>query len=326
MGVRQGCVLSPSLFILVFDYVLRAATQGLERWPERTLWPTLGGSLLALLGYADDVVLIARSTRALQTRMTTLEHTCSQAGLALSTKTKVMHLAANKTPAAPVAPAHPIRIQAFTIEPVETFTYLGDEVNTALALDQTVRARLAKANNVFAQLRRIWDTHKLPMRVKATMYITLVRPIALYGAETWTLTPRLERSVDTADMAWLRQYTHVSRRQGYQNHEVRQLAHCPVKLSEMCRQYRLRYYGHLCRLQPGRLPHTALTKEAPGLRRQGRPLSAWMDLLVADAATRGLSTTDLQALAEDVVTYRKQVVYAPRLDGQPTSLGERDRP
>ena len=64
-GVRQGCVLLSTLFILMFDFIIRAAMHGCNQLAERVNW--LGGVLLALLGYADDVVLIARISSSSKT-------------------------------------------------------------------------------------------------------------------------------------------------------------------------------------------------------------------------------------------------------------------
>ena len=103
--------------------------------------------------------------------MAILEDTCTRAGLAVSTKTKFMHI--NLPPDTPtVAPLH--------LEQVQSFTYLGAEVNCTLNLKATIEARLAQANSVFALLRQIWDSRKLPIRVKTLICITLVRPIVIY--------------------------------------------------------------------------------------------------------------------------------------------------
>ena len=127
-------------------------------------------------------------------------------------------------------------------------------------------------------------------------------------------------------MSWLRQITGVSLRQELSNPTIHRLSDCPVKLSELCRQYRLRYYGHLCRMKPGRLPQVCLTQPAPVFRRQGRPTRDWLTTSETDAATRGLTLADLQRLSSDPADYRRRVIYAPRIDGQATSLGAAARP
>ena len=171
---------------------------------------------------------------------------------------------------------------------------------------------------MYHMLRRVWNTRRLSIRLKALMYQSLVRPVALYGAETWALMPTLERILDTTEMSWLRQLVHVSRWQELTNDEVRRRAQCPVALSEVARQARLRYYGHLSRLPHERAPNRALLRDTPGHRRQGHPPTTWLQLLTMDAATRGLTLQDLASLAPDRNKYRTAVVYAARMDGRPT--------
>ena len=321
-GVRQGCVLSPTLFILMFDYVVRVALKGMDTFPERTHWPVLGGALLAILGYADDLALIARHLPALESRMHTLQTTCTRAGLILSDKTKIMSHPGSES----IPPTTPLQLSGLTVEVVSKFKYLGAEVTATMMTESTIRARLAKASTAFALLSSIWRTSHLPTRIKSLMYKTLVRPIALYGAETWAFPEGLESLLDSADMAWLRQIAGVSRIQKIRNDTVRQRAQCLVSLSEACRQYRLRYYGHTCRLPSHRAPNIALHRDAPGHRRQGRPSTAWLTLVEADAASRGLNIEDLYNLAAERDEYREKVVYADRLDGKPTRMRPRPAP
>ena len=54
MGVKQGCILSPFLFILGIDWVLRQVTSGVGRGIRWMLT-----SVLEDLDYVDDIVLLA---------------------------------------------------------------------------------------------------------------------------------------------------------------------------------------------------------------------------------------------------------------------------
>ena len=75
----------------MFDYVIRVAMKCVEEFPERTLWPALGGCPLTILGYADDIALIARSPSALNARLQKFAETCSRAGMFVISKSKALH-------------------------------------------------------------------------------------------------------------------------------------------------------------------------------------------------------------------------------------------
>jgi len=62
-GVKQGCVLSPLLFSVTLDYVMTKVTKN----SAGIRWGLCG--IFTDLDYADDICLLAHSTRAMQTML-----------------------------------------------------------------------------------------------------------------------------------------------------------------------------------------------------------------------------------------------------------------
>jgi methyl-accepting chemotaxis protein len=86
-GVRQGCILSTIIFLLVIDDIMRKSTQrkrGLQ-------WGLL--DRLADLDYADDICLLTHSFQHMKEKLKELEIEARKAGLKInSRKTKEMRL------------------------------------------------------------------------------------------------------------------------------------------------------------------------------------------------------------------------------------------
>ena len=260
---------------------------GVALYPERQHWRALGGRLFTLLGYADDVAIISRDLAALRIRLLRMEDVCSRAGVSLSTKAKLFQV---NTFAEPCVSG--VQPRDLHIDTVTTLTYLGSEFTWTPGHRGPIHDRLTKAQAAFALLRRIWDG-PLPMRIKFLLYHSLVRPVALYGVETWTILPANEGQLDALDMECLRRIYHIPLLQHLINTDTRGRAQSPVTLSEACGQHRLRYYGRLSRI-PNQCPSKiALWNDAgtgwtrsTGTRPRGGPLG----LTFRSSPTTGTST------------------------------------
>ena len=87
-GVLQGCILSPCLFNLYTEYIMRNA--GLE---EAQAGIKLAGRNITNLRYADDTTLMAESEEELKSLLMKVKEDSEKVGLKLNIqKTKSWHL------------------------------------------------------------------------------------------------------------------------------------------------------------------------------------------------------------------------------------------
>ncbi|KAA3673246.1 uncharacterized protein DEA37_0011154 [Paragonimus westermani] len=87
-GVRQGDPLSPLLFIMAMDEVLRGAL------PE--LGYSIGSCVVDAIAYADDLVLFAENPARLQEKLLVAQQLLARAGMTINTQKSIsLHLAAS---------------------------------------------------------------------------------------------------------------------------------------------------------------------------------------------------------------------------------------
>ena len=113
-GVRQDCILSPCLFNLYAEYIMRNA--GLE---EVQAGIKFAGRNINYLRYADDTTLMAESEEELKSLLMKVKEESENVGLKLSIqKTKIMAS----------GPIISWQIDGETVETVADFIFLGSKI------------------------------------------------------------------------------------------------------------------------------------------------------------------------------------------------------
>jgi len=139
-GVKQGFILSPFLFILGIDWVLKQVTSGGGRGSRWTLT-----SVLEDLDYADDIALLAHRHQDMQAKTNALITTAGNLGLKINLK-KTRHLRmSGRTDES-------IVVNGEEVDEVDHFTYLGSKVSTSGDVDEEILVRIPKASQAFASL------------------------------------------------------------------------------------------------------------------------------------------------------------------------------
>ena len=75
----------------------------------------------------------------------------------------------------------------------------------------------------------------------------MVRPVILYGAETWAVKEEHVKKLEVVEKRCLRAIRGVTRRERMRNEDIRQELKV-AELKEKIRECRLRWYGHVKRM------------------------------------------------------------------------------
>ena len=132
-GVKQGCVMSGFLFLLVIDWVMRETTRNNNtgiRWQMM--------SKLEDLDFADDIALLSSTHSQMQSKTNSMSELAKRVGLKINEKkTKILRLNNRNM--------EPVKLEGKDIEDVDEFTYLGAIVNKEGGGGKDMDSRLNKA-------------------------------------------------------------------------------------------------------------------------------------------------------------------------------------
>ena len=173
-GAHQGCILSPVLFLVTIDWVMRQATSLRSRGIQWTIF-----SHLQDLDFADDIAILSSTPTHLQEKSDDLTTNAKRKELIISRKkSKIMCVNSDAS--------RSINIEGEPLEHIEEFTYLGSVISKDNSAQKNIKARLNKARCAFSRAKTSGSLSSIDLRLKCaspTVTLNLCYSTALNAGE-----------------------------------------------------------------------------------------------------------------------------------------------
>ena len=200
-GIRQGCPLSPYLFILVLTVIFHDTDDLLlSRGVATNTWST--GFPTYDLEYADDTLLMGLTESQLNGMLQALETVAQAYGMSLNqTKTELL---ANPN-------RDPIAVRFTNGSLVKTTPqakYLGSLISWDKPFDMAFTHRFNLAEEAFKKLRLVWNS-SIPIKEKVKIFQATYVPSLIYGLDALTLTTPMLKRIDGQYYRFLRRVVGV---------------------------------------------------------------------------------------------------------------------
>ena len=250
--------------------------------------------------FADDMDIVGRTFKAVADAYTDLKREAEKVGLRVNVaKTKYLLAGGTESLRARIGPC--VTIDGDEFEVVEEFVYLGSLVTSDNSCSREIRRRIIAGSRAYFGLHKSLRSRKFSLHTKCSIYKSLIRPVVLYGHETWTMLEEDLRALNVFERRVLRTiFGGVYENDGWRrrmNHELAQLYNEP-SIRKVAKAGRLQWAGHVARMperteqlsqrnqkiNPAKL---VFVSEPVGTRRRGVQRARWVDQVESDLESVG---------------------------------------
>lgn len=170
-----------------------------------------------------------------------------------------------------------------------------------LNTENDIKRRKGLAIDAFNKYQNILCHRQTPITVKQQILHTFVYPLLLYNSELWTVTNKIDESINVLQRTLLRRMLHIRRTDRVSNVDLYNKAK-ETELSKEVKRRRLNWLGHMLRLSEDTPAKTALKEHIRKTKgNRGRPKHTWIkqinkDLKPINKTISTLSVNDCERL------------------------------
>ena len=271
-GVRQGSILSPTLFNYCVDWVMEQALEEDSGVIFNNLEERFTDG-----DYADDIAVNEESEERMQCLMDRIDRYGRKIGLHVSApKTKIMQCCISKIAK--------IYLDGGRPENVKCFNYLGSTISETGGIDREISCRIAKARSAFCRLNNLWRSEEVTLRTKMHIYNAAIRSVLLYGSNTWPAKMSDIKQLEVFENYCRRRILGITKSDRISNRAICARTGHTTPLVDMLKFQRLSLLGHILRMGDDRNPRRLFTARPPKdwKRPRGRAFLTWSKLAVND--------------------------------------------